>query len=91
MLGVIASGCICFWFYSTASRSGRTPVSWAVSGVVVYFITALLWTLTVTPAIKDAAQHNPSGVLIFIVQYAYIAAGLLVAAVVNVWLNKASG
>ncbi len=91
MLGVITAGCICFWFYSTASRSGRTPVSWAISGVVVYFIAALIWSLTVTPAIKDTAIHNQNSVLIFIVQYAYIVVGFSVAAFVNSWLNKASG
>lgn len=89
MLGVIAAALVCIWFYNTASRSGRSQVSWAVSGVVVYFLAALLWSLIVTPAVKDTAIHNQSGLLIFIVRYAYIAVGLIVAAVVNVWLNKA--
>ena len=89
MLGVIAASLVGVWFYGTAARSGRPPVSWGISGVVVYFLAALLWSLTVTPGIKDAAIHNPNGTLIFIVRYAYIGVGLAAAAVVNFWLNKA--
>jgi len=89
MLGVIAAAFVCVWFYSSAPRSGRPQISWSVSGVVVYFLAALLWSLLVTPSIKDAAIHNQSGVLIFIVRYAYIAVGMMAAAVVNFWLNKA--
>ncbi|MCK9607302.1 MAG: hypothetical protein M0R33_12745 [Methylomonas sp.] len=88
MVGVIAASLVGVWFYSTAARSGRPPVSWGVSGVIVYFLAALLWSLIVTPGIKDAATHNPSGPLIFIVRYAYICVGLAVAAAVNFWLNK---
>lgn len=88
MLGVIAATLVGFWFYSTASRSGRSPVSWAVSGVMVYFLAALLWSLIVTPGIKDAAIHNQTGLLIFIVKYAYITVGLVSAAAINFWLNK---
>lgn len=89
MLSVIAAGLVGYWFYSTASRSGRSPFSWAVSGVVVYFLAALLWSLVVTPGVKDAAIHNQSNLLIFIVRYAYIGVGLAAVALVNVWLNKA--
>ncbi|OAI10939.1 hypothetical protein A1359_15560 [Methylomonas lenta] len=90
MIGVIAATLVAIWFYSTAARSGRSAVSWGVSGVVVYFLTALLWSLIVTPVIKDAAIHNSSGLLIFIVRYAYISVGLVAAALVNFWLNKPS-
>lgn len=88
MLGVIAATLVGLWFYSSASRSGRAPVSWGISGAVVYFLAALLWSLIVTPGIKDAAIHNQSGVLIFIVRYAYIGVGLVSAAIINFWLNK---
>lgn len=88
MVGVIAAILVAIWFFSTAPRSGRPQVSWAISGVVVYFLAALLWSLIVTPGIKDSAIHNQSGLLIFMVRYAYVGVGLLVAAVVNFWLNK---
>lgn len=90
MLGVIAATVVGFWFYNTASRSGRPQFSWAVSGVIVYFLAALLWSLIVTPGVKDAATHSQSGLLIFIVRYAYIGVGLATAAIVNTWLNKAT-
>ncbi len=89
MLGSIAAALVGIWFYSTASRSGRSAISWGVSGVVVYFLAALLWSLIVTPGIKDTATHTQSGVLVFIVKYAYIAFGLACAAGINIWLNKA--
>lgn len=90
MLGVIAATLVGVWFYNTAPRSGRPAFSWAVSGVIVYFLAALLWSLIVTPGIKDAATHNQSGLLIFIVRYAYIGIGLIAAAIVNTWLNKST-
>ncbi|OQW71770.1 MAG: hypothetical protein BVN35_15680 [Proteobacteria bacterium ST_bin11] len=90
MLGSVAAALIGIWFYNTASRSGRSAISWAVSGVVVYFLAALLWTLAVTPAILDAASHSQSAALIFIVRYAYIGFGVLMALLINSWLNKAA-
>lgn len=88
MLSAIAAVLVGVWFYHTAARSGRSPLSWAISGFVVYFVAAMLWSLGVTPSIKDAANHTQSGVLVFVVQYAYIAFGLACAGVINVWLNK---
>lgn len=87
MISVIAAIAVGVWFYNTAARSGRSAISWGVSGVV-YFLAALLWSLIVTPGIKDAAMHNQSGWLIPIVRYAYIGVGMAAAAAINVWLNK---
>ncbi|MEI8574801.1 hypothetical protein U737_15480 [Methylomonas sp. LW13] len=90
MLGSIAAALVGIWFYNTAARSSRPPISWAVSGVVVYFLAALLWTLAITPSVKDAASHSQSAALIFIVRYAYIGFGVLVAILLNSWLNKST-
>lgn len=90
MFSAVAAALIGMWFYNTAPRSGRAPFPWAVSGVVLYFLMALLWSMAVTPGIKDAASHNQSGFLVFIVQYAYIVFGVSVAALLNQWLNKPS-
>ncbi|MGZ4959359.1 MAG: hypothetical protein ACXV7J_08905 [Methylomonas sp.] len=90
MLGSIAAFLVGAWFYYTAPRSGKSPVSWAVSGVVVYFLAALLWTLLVTPAVKDAASHGQSGLLIFIVRYAYVLFGAVSAILLNFVLNKSN-
>ena len=91
MFSAIAAALIGVWFYQTAPRSGRAPFSWAVSGVVLYFLMALLWSMAVTPAIKDAASHNQGGLLVLIVQYAYIVFGVSVAALINRWLNQPAG
>lgn len=88
MLGSIAAALIGIWYYNTATRSGRSALSWAISGVVVYFLAALLWTLIVTPGVKDSATHTQSSMLIFVVKYAYIAFGMVCAAGINLWLNK---
>lgn len=89
MLGSIAALMVGVWFYYTAPRSGKSPVSWAISGIVVYFLVALLWTLLVTPNIKDAAAHGRSGLLIFIVRYAYVFAGVVAAILLDYLVNKA--
>jgi hypothetical protein len=89
MLSSIAAALVGVWFYSSAPRSGRPPFFWAVSGVVVYFLAALLWSMIVTPGVKDTATHTQSGLLIFIVRYAYIVIGVACAAGINFWLNKA--
>lgn len=88
MLGSIVATIVAVWFYFTAPRSGRPPVSWAISGVVVYFLAVLLWTMLVTPGIKETAMHNQSGILVFIVRYAYLGVGLTAAALINHWLNQ---
>ncbi len=90
MIGSVAAALIAIWFYNTAARSGRPAISWAVSGVVVYFLAAVLWTLTVTPTIKDTASHTQNGLLVFAVQYAYIVFGIAVAMGINAWLNKSA-
>lgn len=90
MLSFIAAVLVGIWFYHTAARSGRQAFSWAVSGVGVYFIMAMLWTFAVTPNIKDAASHSQGGLLVLVIQYAYIVFGVSVAAAVNAWLNKPS-
>lgn len=89
MVGSIAALLIGIWFYLSASRSGRASVSWGISGVLVYFMAALLWTLLITPSVKDAATHGQSALLIFIARYAYVLFGVVCAAAVNAWLNKA--
>ena len=88
MFGAIVAALVAYWFYQTAALSGRQPLSWAIAGGAVYFIGALLWTLGVTPHIKDLAAHNPNSVWVWVVRYAYVVFGATCAAGVNAWLNK---
>ena len=87
MLSSLVAIGIAVWFYCTAPKSGKSHLYWAISGVVVYFLTALLWTLAVTPAVKDAATHSQSSLLVVIVQYAYILVAATAAAILNIVLN----
>jgi len=89
MLSFLVAVLIAVWFYYSAPRSGRPPISWAISGVVVYSLVAVIWTLAITPDVKDAAIHNQSGILVFVTRYAYILAAALAAAAVNIFINKA--
>lgn len=91
MISAIAAILIGVWFYNTAPRSGRAPFPWAVSGVILYFVMALLWSMGVTPSIKDAASHSQGGLMVWVVRYAYIVFGVSVAVALNQWLNKPSG
>lgn len=83
MAGSIVAIAIAVWYYFTAQKTGRNPVSWAVAGMVLYFTVALAWTYFITPPIKDAASHSQSGVLIFLTRYAYILVGLACAVFYN--------
>jgi len=75
MSGSIKAMLVGAWFYHGVGRSGRSSISWTISGVVVYFLAALLWTLLVAPSIKAEAGHGQSGLLVFVVRYAYISGG----------------
>jgi hypothetical protein len=88
MLSALAAAIIGIWFYLSAPRSQRPAVSWAISGVIIYFFAAMLWTLLITPSIKDTALHSQNSVLIFIVRYAYILFGIACCALANHFLNK---
>jgi len=83
IIGSIAAILVLVWFYNTAPNYGRNPVHWAIAGFLVYFIIALFWTYTINPAIKEAAIHSRSTVLVFITRYAYIAVSLVGAIIFN--------
>lgn len=76
MLGSLAAIIIAIWFYTTARAMGKNPVSWAVIGLLAYFIGAILWTVLVTPPLRDSVEHNQSYILGFIVRYAYVVVGV---------------
>lgn len=83
MVGSIVAILVAVWFYFSAKKVGRQPVSWAVAGLVLFYLVELVWTWFVTPPIKDAATHTQSGFLVFLTRYAYIAVGLACAALFN--------
>ncbi len=81
IIGSLVGILILVWFYNTAN--GRNPVQWAFAGFLVYFIVSLLWTVGVTPVIKDAAMHSRNTLLMWTARYAYIIVALACAAVFN--------
>jgi len=81
IIGSIAGIFILVWFYNTAY--GRNPLHWAVAGFVVYFTISLLWTVGITPGIKDAAMHSRNTLLMWTARYAYIVVALVCAIIFN--------
>lgn len=83
IIGSIAAIFVLVWFYNTAEQYGRNPLHWAIAGVLVYFIVALLWTFAINPGIKDAAMHSRDTLLMWVARYAYIVVALACAVVFN--------
>lgn len=83
IIGSIVAIFILVWFYNTAAEYGRNPIHWAIAGVLVYFIVGLLWTVLITPDIKDAAMHSRNTLLMWITRYAYIVVALACTIVFN--------
>ncbi len=84
MFGSIIAVLVAVWFYFTAKKKGRQPVSWAIAGLVIFYMVELVWTWFVTPSLKDSAVHTQSSLLVFLTRYAYIAVGLGCAAFFNI-------
>ena len=83
IIGSLGAIFILYWFYRSAPGFNRKPLNWAVTGVSLYFIIALLWTYFVNPDIKDAAMHNRNTLLMYISKYAYIVIAFTTAFVFN--------
>lgn len=80
MSGAIAAIIITIWFYKSALATGKNPVTSAVLGLTVYFTAALIWTLAVTPGLRDTIAHEPSFLLGMVVRHAYAVVGFTCAA-----------
>lgn len=79
MVGAIAAILIAIWYYKEALVSGKNPISSAALGALVYFIPAVLWSLTVTPGLRDTVEHSQGIALALIVRYGYVAIGVICA------------
>jgi len=75
MIGTITAFLIAYWFYKKAEAIGKNPLSAAGLGFLSYLIPCMVWTLTVTPGLRDAVDHNPGTLSGLIVNYAYILVG----------------
>jgi len=80
MLGAIAAIVIIIWFYNGARSVGKNPVQGAFVGFLIYFIPAIVWTVLVTPGLRDTVEHNPGLFLGLIVRYGFVVVGVSCAA-----------
>lgn len=83
MVGGIAAILIAIWFYRSALAAGKSPLPWVFVGFVSYYLPALLWTMWVTPDLRDTVEHNQSVVLAIVVRFGYAVVGILCATLVR--------
>lgn len=80
MVGAIAAILIVIWYYKSALETQKNPISSAALGLLVYFIPAIIWTVAVTPGLRDTVEHNPNLILGLIVRYGFVIVGVACAA-----------
>ncbi|MGR9045879.1 MAG: hypothetical protein ACU83N_11315 [Gammaproteobacteria bacterium] len=83
MLGTITALLITYWFYRSAEATGKNPLSSAALGFLAYLIPCVIWTLAVTPSLRNAVEHNPGTLFGLFANYAYILVGIAAA----VWVK----
>ncbi len=80
MIGAIAAIIIVIWYYRSALESKKNPVTAAGIGFLAYLIPAIIWTIAVTPGLRDTVEHEPGLILGLIVRYGFIIVGVACAA-----------
>jgi hypothetical protein len=75
MLGTITAFLITYWYYRSAEAAGKKPVVSAGLGFLSFLIPCLVWSLVVTPGLRDSVEHNPGNLSGLFVNYAYILVG----------------
>ena len=76
MLGAIAAIFIAIWFYKSSLDTGKSPIPSAILGLFVYFIPATVWTLTITPGLRDFIEHNPNMLLGLLIANGHVLVGI---------------
>ncbi len=79
MLGTIVAIAIAYWFYKSAEHANKNPLKTGAVGFLAFLIPGIVWTLAVTPGLRDAVQHNPGALSVILAKYAYIMVGALCA------------
>jgi hypothetical protein len=67
-------------FTKAPKRPAKNPLSSAVLGFLSFLIPCVVWTVAVTPGLRDALEHNPGTLSGLFVNYAYIVVGAASAA-----------
>ena len=60
-LARFAAIAVLVWFYMSAKEKGESPINWAITGLIGYWITWWLVRLTVVPALMGMFAKNPTG------------------------------
>ncbi|MGR9116064.1 MAG: hypothetical protein ACU85E_09880 [Gammaproteobacteria bacterium] len=79
MAGTIAALLITYWFYKSAETAGKNPMSSALLGFLAYLIPCIIFTVAVTPSLRNAVEHNPGTLFGLFANYAYILVGIACA------------
>ena len=83
MIGSIAAIIIVYLYYRSAQAAKKDIVTWCAIGLVAYFIPAVIWTITVTPDLRNSVEHTQSAFMAFIVRYLFV----IVASACSLWLR----
>lgn len=79
MIGTITAFLISYWFYRSAEASGKNPLVSAGLGFMSYLIPCIVWSVAVTPGLRDSVDHNPGTLSGLVANYAYIVVGVACA------------
>lgn len=60
-LARFAAIAVLVWFYMTAKEKGESPINWAVTGLIGYWITWWVVKLAVVPILMGMVAKNPTG------------------------------
>ncbi|MDO9141702.1 MAG: hypothetical protein Q7U38_15385 [Methylobacter sp.] len=60
-LARFAAIAVLVWFYISAKEKGESPVNWAITGVIGYWIAWWAVKLTAVSALSNLVAKNPTG------------------------------
>ncbi len=60
-LARFAAIAVLVWFYMTAKDKGESPINWAITGLIGYWLTWWTVKLTAVAALSGMVAKNPTG------------------------------
>jgi len=65
-LARFAAIAVLVWFYMTAKEKGESPINWAITGLIGYWIAWWAVKLTVVSALSGMVAKNPTGTFLLV-------------------------
>lgn len=65
-LARFAAIAVLVWFYLSAKEKGESPINWAITGLIGYWITWWAVKLTVVSGLTSMVAKNPTGTFLLI-------------------------